>query len=86
MTRKPLEPDLQRAAAAIQLSVAFMETLGPPEMGNEIFTMLYSEWLRQGRSRNWIAAAEDAIDDIVMIGFVRDEHQKWVLVVEWSEG
>jgi hypothetical protein len=86
MTAKPPDESLQRAAVAIQLSVVIMEThLAEPEIGNELFTLLYEEWLREGRSRNWIAAAEDAIDDIRLIGFVKDERdQKWRLITEWN--
>lgn len=85
MTSRPPDESLQRAAAAVQLSIAIMETVGPAEIGNEIFTLMYNEWVRQGRSPAWISAALNAIDDIKGITFTKDADQKWVLVIEWNK-
>jgi hypothetical protein len=83
MTSKPPDPEIQRAAAAIQLTVAIAETLRPAELGNELYQLMVDTWIRHGRSPEWIDEAVDAIDDIWHIAFSKNAEQKWVLVVEW---
>ena len=86
MIRKPADPELQRAATAIQLSIAITKTIEPAELGNDMYELMCNTWIRSGRSLEWISAAVDAIDDIDRIAFSKNPRTgKWVLVTEWNE-
>ena len=84
MTLIPTNPDIQTAAAAIQLSVAMAQTLQPPELGNECYEVMFQTWIRHGRSADWIAAALDAHDKVERISFTKRDGG-WTMTVEWEE-
>ncbi len=83
--RKPADPEIQRAAAAIQLSVAMAQTFKPAELGNDMYELMYQTWIRAGCSAEWITQATDAHDQVERIAFIRKRDGRWVLSVEWRE-
>jgi hypothetical protein len=84
MTHKLLTPDIERAAATIQLTVAMTQTLEPAELGNDLYQHLFETWIRSGHSMDWIIDALDQIEDIKRISFVKGDADKWMLDVEWE--
>ena len=89
MSSKPLDPEIQVAAAAIQLSIVIATTLKPAELGNDMYQLVYDTWIRHGRAPEWISEAVDAIDDIKRISITRVAFAKkkveWALAVEWID-
>ena len=85
MSPKPLDPEIERAAAVSALSVAIAQAFHPADFGNDMYELLCATWIRYGRSPEWISSAMDAVEDIKGISFAKNAEQNWVLVVEWED-
>lgn len=85
MSRKPSNPEIERAAAAIQMSIVIATTVKPAELGNDMYQLIYDTLIRYGRAPEWISEAVDAIDDITRITFAKNKAQEWVLAVKWED-